>query len=223
MSEIVSGEPSEGMDAAEDLDADKFGMWDGVFARCLLNIFGVIMFLRVPWMVAYAGVLNSLLIIIVSVVITTISATSLQYHQWPRCRRWSLLPDQQVAWTGIWRRDWHHVFCSKCCRSAHVFDWVCKTIVNMAGGETIMVEGWDLRIISFISLAFITIICFAGLKYVVKFRSCCWHCLCFPSLPLLSVSSFPIPNFLPIMMASLPTSLARISCQTGIVNMLLRL
>ena len=33
----------------------QFGMFEGVFARCLLNIWGVIMFLRVGWMVAHAG------------------------------------------------------------------------------------------------------------------------------------------------------------------------
>ena len=62
---------------AQKDEGEKFGMWDGVFARCLLNIFGVIMFLRVPWMVAYAGLYNALLIIMISVSITGISATSL--------------------------------------------------------------------------------------------------------------------------------------------------
>ena len=33
----------------------KFGMFEGVFARCLLNIWGVIMFLRMGWMVGHAG------------------------------------------------------------------------------------------------------------------------------------------------------------------------
>jgi hypothetical protein len=34
----------------------KFGVWDGVVASCLLNIFGVIMFLRIPWIVGQAGI-----------------------------------------------------------------------------------------------------------------------------------------------------------------------
>eukprot|EP00949_MAST-11_sp_MAST-11-sp1_P004576 g4576.t1 len=193
MSEIVSGEPSEGMDAAEDLDADKFGMWDGVFARCLLNIFGVIMFLRVPWMVAYAGVLNSLLIIIVSVVITTISATSLSaictnglvagggaYYLISR----SLGPEFGGA-IGIM------FFVANAVAVPMYLIGFAETIVNMAGGETIMVEGWDLRIISFISLAFITIICFAGLKYVVKFQ------LMLLALLVLSILAFIVGIFIP--------------------------
>lgn len=40
-----------------------FGTWDGVFTSCLINIFGVIVFLRSGWIVGQAGVLNAILII----------------------------------------------------------------------------------------------------------------------------------------------------------------
>lgn len=40
-----------------------FGTWDGVFTSCLINVFGVIVFLRSGWIVAQAGILNSVLII----------------------------------------------------------------------------------------------------------------------------------------------------------------
>jgi len=40
-----------------------FGTWDGVFTSCLINIFGVIVFLRSGWIVGQAGVLNAVLII----------------------------------------------------------------------------------------------------------------------------------------------------------------
>ncbi|XP_065196095.1 solute carrier family 12 member 8-like [Sycon ciliatum] len=43
-----------------------FGTWDGVFTTCMLNIFGVIVFLRVGWMVGYAGVGLASLIIFLS-------------------------------------------------------------------------------------------------------------------------------------------------------------
>ena len=39
----------------EDAGKTKFGMFEGVSLRCLLNIWGVIMFLRMGWMVAHAG------------------------------------------------------------------------------------------------------------------------------------------------------------------------
>lgn len=41
-----------------------FGQWDGVFTSCLINIFGVIVFLRSGWMVAQAGILNAVLIVV---------------------------------------------------------------------------------------------------------------------------------------------------------------
>ena len=36
-------------------DSQKFGTWDGVFTSCLLNIFGVIMFLRLPWVTNFTN------------------------------------------------------------------------------------------------------------------------------------------------------------------------
>ena len=38
-------------DAAVEVEKPKIGTWDGVFASCILNIFGVIMFLRLPWVI----------------------------------------------------------------------------------------------------------------------------------------------------------------------------
>lgn len=43
---LLFGMEEEGNE--EENDGSKFGTWDGVFASCLLNIFGVIMFLRLP-------------------------------------------------------------------------------------------------------------------------------------------------------------------------------
>ncbi|CAH0390260.1 unnamed protein product [Bemisia tabaci] len=53
-----------------------FGMWDGVFTSCLINIFGVIVFLRSGWVVAQAGILNAILIILSSVGVVLISVLS---------------------------------------------------------------------------------------------------------------------------------------------------
>jgi len=58
----------------------KFGTWDGVFASCLLNIFGVIMFLRLPWVVGQAGIPLAIAIICLSgivVVLTTLSMSAI--------------------------------------------------------------------------------------------------------------------------------------------------
>lgn len=41
-----------------------FGTWDGVFTSCLINIFGVIVFLRSGWIVAQAGIISAVLIVL---------------------------------------------------------------------------------------------------------------------------------------------------------------
>ncbi|KAG8323036.1 hypothetical protein J6590_013030 [Homalodisca vitripennis] len=53
-----------------------FGTWDGVFTSCLINIFGVIVFLRSGWVVAQAGILNALLIVLSTVGVALISVLS---------------------------------------------------------------------------------------------------------------------------------------------------
>ncbi|KAH8366590.1 hypothetical protein KR084_005049 [Drosophila pseudotakahashii] len=53
-----------------------FGTWDGVFTSCLINVFGVIVFLRSGWIVAEAGILNAVLIIFCTVVIALVSVLS---------------------------------------------------------------------------------------------------------------------------------------------------
>jgi potassium/chloride transporter 8 len=57
-----------------------FGTWDGVFTSCVINVFGVIIFLRTGFMVGYAGTGLSFLIICLTLgiaVITILSATGL--------------------------------------------------------------------------------------------------------------------------------------------------
>lgn len=53
-----------------------FGTWDGVFTSCLINVFGVIVFLRSGWIVAQAGIFNAFLIVFCTVVIALISVLS---------------------------------------------------------------------------------------------------------------------------------------------------
>jgi solute carrier family 12 (potassium/chloride transporters), member 8 len=53
-----------------------FGKWDGVFTSVMVNIFGVIVFLRSGWIVGQAGILHSIMVIICSVGIALISVLS---------------------------------------------------------------------------------------------------------------------------------------------------
>ena len=44
----------------DESDANKFGWIEGVMNRCILNIWGVILFLRLSWIVGEAGVLGKI-------------------------------------------------------------------------------------------------------------------------------------------------------------------
>jgi len=55
----------------------KFGWMEGVLMRCLLNIWGVMLFLRLSWMVGQAGVTYTLVIIAGSTVVTFITTLSM--------------------------------------------------------------------------------------------------------------------------------------------------
>jgi hypothetical protein len=50
--------------------AKKFGVFGGVFTPSILTILGVIMYLRVPWIVGQAGLLATLDIILVAHIIS---------------------------------------------------------------------------------------------------------------------------------------------------------
>jgi solute carrier family 12 (potassium/chloride transporter), member 4/6 len=58
-------------------DSQKFGMFTGVFVPCLLMLFGVIIFLRLGWMVGQVGLATSLFIITMAAFIAFISTLSM--------------------------------------------------------------------------------------------------------------------------------------------------
>ena len=55
----------------------KFGWIEGVYMRCLLNIWGVMLFLRLTWVVGEAGLIEALAIITLANIVTTITAISM--------------------------------------------------------------------------------------------------------------------------------------------------
>ncbi|XP_034943352.1 bumetanide-sensitive sodium-(potassium)-chloride cotransporter [Chelonus insularis] len=55
----------------------KFGWIQGVLMRCLLNIWGVMLFLRLSWVVAQTGVGQAILLILTTTAVTTITALSM--------------------------------------------------------------------------------------------------------------------------------------------------
>ncbi|TKR87167.1 hypothetical protein L596_011614 [Steinernema carpocapsae] len=54
----------------------KFGWIQGVFVRCLLNIFGVMLYLRVSWVAGQCGILLGSCVVLLASVVTTITAIS---------------------------------------------------------------------------------------------------------------------------------------------------
>lgn len=55
----------------------KFGWIKGVLMRCLLNIWGVMLFLRLSWVVGQAGIGEGVLLILTTTAVTSITALSM--------------------------------------------------------------------------------------------------------------------------------------------------
>lgn len=55
----------------------KFGWIEGVFMRCLLNIWGTMLFLRLTWVVGQAGIIQGVLVIVLANSVTALSAISM--------------------------------------------------------------------------------------------------------------------------------------------------
>eukprot|EP01084_Bolivina_argentea_P000479 897_1 len=70
-------EEDKALKEAQTKPAKKFGPWDGVMVGCLLNIFGVIMFLRVGFVVGQAGIIGALVIMGISAVLVLLTALSM--------------------------------------------------------------------------------------------------------------------------------------------------
>eukprot|EP00095_Tigriopus_kingsejongensis_P001377 maker-scaffold1253_size52701-snap-gene-0.12 protein:Tk01377 transcript:maker-scaffold1253_size52701-snap-gene-0.12-mRNA-1 annotation:"af190129_1na+ k+ 2cl- cotransporter" len=80
LSDINGNDAEKGVNGAEDSSegkAIKFGWFDGVYMRCLLNIWGVMLFLRLTWVIGQAGLLEGLGIITLSNIVTVITTISM--------------------------------------------------------------------------------------------------------------------------------------------------
>lgn len=66
--------PNEPIDTSKQT---KFGWIEGVLIRCLLNIWGVILFIRLSWVAAQAGILYGTITVVLSSVATVITTLSM--------------------------------------------------------------------------------------------------------------------------------------------------
>ncbi|XP_034048858.1 solute carrier family 12 member 2 isoform X2 [Thalassophryne amazonica] len=61
---------------AESKGVVKFGWIKGVLVRCMLNIWGVMLFIRMSWIVGQAGIALACLIVVMATVVTTVTGLS---------------------------------------------------------------------------------------------------------------------------------------------------
>ncbi|XP_041794212.1 solute carrier family 12 member 1 isoform X2 [Chelmon rostratus] len=75
------GTPSDDLESAVPFESDKgavkFGWIRGVLVRCMLNIWGVMLFIRLSWIFGQAGWGLGIVVIVLSCVVTTITGLSM--------------------------------------------------------------------------------------------------------------------------------------------------
>ena len=78
VTDMEDGAEAAGKDGSEEeTNSVKFGWFEGVFMRCLLNIWGVMLFLRLTWVVGHAGILEGLGVVLLANVVTVITTVSM--------------------------------------------------------------------------------------------------------------------------------------------------
>ncbi|XP_029310758.1 solute carrier family 12 member 3-like isoform X2 [Cottoperca gobio] len=68
---------NEESQAPQEKSPVRFGWVTGVMVRCMLNIWGVILFLRLSWITSQAGIVLTWIIILMSVLVTSVTALSI--------------------------------------------------------------------------------------------------------------------------------------------------
>ncbi|KAL2100220.1 hypothetical protein ACEWY4_004614 [Coilia grayii] len=74
--ELTPAEESAAKEASDSKGVVKFGWIKGVLVRCMLNIWGVMLFIRMTWIVGQAGIVYSCIIVAMATVVTTITGVS---------------------------------------------------------------------------------------------------------------------------------------------------
>ena len=82
LKELMAGQAVERKEQGQEVERRKgkvirFGWMEGVLLRCLLNIWGTMLFLRLTWVVGQAGIWQGLLVITLCNLVTWLSALSL--------------------------------------------------------------------------------------------------------------------------------------------------
>lgn len=175
-STVSLGSFSEG--AQHDPECPNLGTFDGVYVPCLLGIWGVILFERLPWIIGQAGLLYTLLMMLIAlgVVVTTVLSVS------------------AISTNGNMRGGGAYYMISRCLGpelggSVGLIFWVAYII---AGGVFTIgfVEGfmeafdvpdnWGWRLFyGSITLAAMSLVCYVGADFYAKSSVLIWIILVF--------------------------------------------
>ncbi|KAH9426423.1 hypothetical protein DERP_010992 [Dermatophagoides pteronyssinus] len=74
---IVIQKAGEQAEDGSDSKAVKFGWIKGVLVRCLLNIWGVMLFLRLSWVAAQSGIIHGTIILLLASLVTIVTTMSM--------------------------------------------------------------------------------------------------------------------------------------------------
>ncbi|CAH3179258.1 unnamed protein product [Porites lobata] len=164
-----------------------FGTWDGVFTSCMLNIFGVVIFLRTGWVVGNAGIGLSLLIIVLTLLVALAPALSAIGI----CER------THVESGGVYFLL-AHVLGQRSGGTVgilYIFGMAVSISLFSTGFGESMAEttGWDspwaVRVIGLITALILLVVVLAGVKWVVKLQ------LLLLAILMLSVLDFLVGTF----------------------------
>lgn len=145
-----------------------FGTWDGVFTTCVMNMIGVVVFLRSGWMVGYAGTGLSLLIVLISFLValaTVMSAVGIC----DRCH---------IGKGGVYFIITHvlggriggAIGLLYCIGHATATALYCTGFAESLVGLINWNEAWAIRIVSIITLIILLGIAISGVKWIIRFQ-----------------------------------------------------
>lgn len=151
----------------------RFGTYNGVVVRCLLNIWGVIMFLRMGWVVGHAGVWHSTLIIGIALLNSILTSLSMS----------AICTNGEVSGGGAYfliSRTLGPAFGGSIGLIFSVANMVAASLYVVGFAETLVGTfhsddfhlvgdgSWDLRIYAIIALFLLFGLCLVGVGWVVK-------------------------------------------------------
>ena len=150
----------------------KLGWVIGVFAPCLINIWGVILFLRLPWATAQAGAVQMTLVVLLATAVTFLTAISLS----------ATATNGQVGAGGAYFLISRNLgpahggaigvlygFAAAVSVSLYAIGFA-ETLTGMWGWDNNPFGEWALRVIAFLLLTVVFGICLNGIGFLAKLQ-----------------------------------------------------